>query len=109
MPTKHSESAPRTKNRRLEARIDDDTAALFSSAAQITGQTVSAFVIGSAREEARAVLGASSNAIDSLVAAGIISAARRRGEPARGFQIAKGKHLDVDEFLAPDRALGLAR
>lgn len=45
-----------TKTRRMEQRIDEDTDVLLSKAAAVTHETVSAFVVRSARDEAARVL-----------------------------------------------------
>lgn len=45
-----------TKTRRMEQRIDEDTDVLLSKAAALTHESVSAFVVRSARDEAARVL-----------------------------------------------------
>ncbi|UJP40038.1 type II toxin-antitoxin system TacA family antitoxin [Cellulomonas palmilytica] len=45
-----------TKTRRMEQRVDEGTEVLLSKAAAVTHETVSAFVVRSAREEAARVL-----------------------------------------------------
>jgi len=44
------------KSRRFEARVDDQTSELIASAAQATGESVSAFVVEAARDRAERVL-----------------------------------------------------
>lgn len=71
-----------TKTRRMEQRIDEDTVVLLSKAAALTHESVSAFVVRSARDEAARVLARSDLTImpaaqfDEMLAA--LDAAPRR-------------------------------
>ncbi len=64
-----------SKTRRMEQRIDEETDALLTRAAAVTHETVSAFVVRSARTEASRVLARSdltmmpAEQFDAMVAA----------------------------------------
>ncbi|MDR2566418.1 MAG: DUF1778 domain-containing protein [Bifidobacteriaceae bacterium] len=44
------------KTRRLEARVDEETMRTLASAAEVLGESVSAFVVGAAMDQANLVL-----------------------------------------------------
>jgi uncharacterized protein (DUF1778 family) len=64
-----------TRTRRIEMRADEASVALISRAAELCGQSVSAFVLGAATREAYRVLGRAGQTLmpafefDALVAA----------------------------------------
>jgi len=45
-----------TRDRRIEARADSDTADLINQAAKLNNETVSSFVVGAAREKAERLI-----------------------------------------------------
>jgi len=46
-----------TKNRRIEARADEETAAIIQEAAELCNETISSFVVEAAREKAERLIG----------------------------------------------------
>jgi uncharacterized protein (DUF1778 family) len=70
------------KNRRLEARVDDETMQALASAADVMGESISAFVVKAALDQANLVL---SRADQTLMPAeqfvALMSALQREPEP----------------------------
>ena len=70
MAIAQSKPVNRTRDRRLNARMDTATSAIIAQGAQLTGETLTQFVLGAATKEAQRLIAASDDPIAALIASG---------------------------------------